>query len=81
MKPLEQTLYNYGKLLLSKQLKQPTDTAWATGWGAKTIGIGLEDDVFYRMKSQFRLGRKDEEEFPKSRRLIESGSAAEMPLG
>ena len=55
--------------------------SWGTGWEAKTIEIGLEDEVFYQMKSQFRLGSKNVDEFPKSRRLIESGNNPEMPLG
>ena len=55
--------------------------SWGTGWEAKTIGIGLTNEVFYQMKSQFRLGRKNVDEFPKSRRLIESGNTPEMPLG
>lgn len=55
--------------------------SWGTGWEAKTIGIGLTDEVFYQMKSRFRLGRKNVDEFPKSRRLIENGNVPEMPLG
>jgi len=55
--------------------------SWGTGWEAKTIGISLEDEVFYQIKSQFRLGRRNVDEFPKSRRLIESGNTPEMPLG
>ncbi|MHA1974148.1 MAG: type III-A CRISPR-associated RAMP protein Csm5 [Candidatus Hodarchaeales archaeon] len=55
--------------------------AWGTGWNPKTIGLTMTDDIFYHVKRQYRLGRKNEDEFPKSRRLIEIGNAPEMPLG
>lgn len=55
--------------------------SWGTGWGAKTVGVGLTNAVFDEVRSRFRLGRKNEEEFPKSRRLIESGNAPQMPMG
>jgi CRISPR-associated protein Csm5 len=54
--------------------------AWGTGWTGKTVGPALDEALLTEVKARYRLGRRDAV-FPKTRRLVERGSEAVMPLG
>ena len=52
---------------------------WSTGWEAKTVGDRIREadpQLFGRIRSAFRLGRRGLEPFPKTRRLCQG-----RPLG
>jgi len=55
--------------------------SWGTGWSSKTIGLALDDDMFYYVIDKFRLDKGRNTVFPKTQRIIERGNVAEMPLG
>jgi CRISPR-associated protein Csm5 len=56
--------------------------AWGTGWVSKTMGAALEDTTLAEIRQRYRLGRRrDYPIFPKSRRIVERGNVAEVPLG
>jgi len=56
--------------------------SWGAGWVSKTVGMTLDDTTLAEIRDRYRLGRRrDYPIFPKSRRLVERGNVAEMPLG
>ena len=56
--------------------------SWGTGWMAKTIGLAMDDGAFFGVVDRFRLDKgRNAEIFPKTRKLVERGNLAEMPLG
>lgn len=55
--------------------------SWGTGWNAKTLQSILDPELFQLIRSQFRLGRRESNIFPKTRRLVEKNNIPEMPLG
>ncbi|HGE71690.1 TPA: type III-A CRISPR-associated RAMP protein Csm5 [Candidatus Poribacteria bacterium] len=73
---------------LSKQLNELNperqfllQISWGTGWSSKTIGLALDDDIFYYVIDKFNLDRGRKTVFPKTRRIVERGNIPEMPLG
>jgi CRISPR-associated protein Csm5 len=56
--------------------------SWGAGWVSKTVGMALDDTTLAEIRDRYRLGRqRDYPIFPKSRRLVERGNVAEMPMG
>lgn len=53
---------------------------WGTGWTGKTVGSALAEALLDEIKARYRMGRRDAV-FPKTRRLVEHGFEAQMPLG
>jgi hypothetical protein len=54
--------------------------AWGAGWRSKTVGAAFDDDLLLDIQNRYRLGRMGME-FPKTRRLVETGEGPAMPLG
>jgi CRISPR-associated protein Csm5 len=53
-----------------------------TGWTAKTVGTAMDKETYWDVVDRFKLDKgKDADIFPKTRKLVERGNLAEMPLG
>lgn len=55
--------------------------SWGTGWTAKTVGTVFDQELMKFILQKFRLGRREAEVFPKTRRYVEKNGAPEIPLG
>ena len=55
--------------------------SWGAGWLSKTVGMHLTDDEMAMVRGKFRLGRREVDEFPKTRRIVERGGGPSAPLG
>lgn len=55
--------------------------AWGTGWSAKTVGEALDNEVLAAAMENFRLGKRNYDIFPKTRRLVVRGNVPETPMG
>ena len=55
--------------------------SWGTGWNAKTLQSVLSPELMQLIRAQFRLGRRESNVFPKTRRLVERNNVPEEPLG
>jgi len=77
----------YDKLARQAEAAEPgreclLQMSWGAGWVSKTVGIALDDTTLAEIRDRYRLGRRrDYPIFPKSRRLVERGNVAEMPMG
>ena len=61
------------------------NVGWGGGWEVKTLGdllrTALGQAGFQKLRQQYRLGRRPDAPFPKTRRLAYEGGAAQWPMG
>lgn len=56
------------------------DLGFGTGWNAKTVGLAMSDDQYYRSRDLFRLGREGMP-FPKTRKWAATPDRGYQPMG
>lgn len=66
---------------LNKECECLLQISWGTGWTSKTVGTVLSQDFLADMSYQFRLARKGQAIFPKTRRVVERGGTPKTVTG